>query len=487
MIHVLIYTLHWKIGGIERVIQHLIAGLQPRGYRFSIVTEDTPNPDRQFDLGPDVPVYFRSFAPFTEQSEAAMRRLILRINPDVAIVMGSGRTVSRLPISLMGTDIPVILSEHNSTSRLRLAFDASSDFLNGTRSYADFVHVLMEDYGIDALEPERIRVIGNPVFPQARRANVASRPPGDPHGNVILSAARYETNQKQPDLLIKAFALIADRNPDWRLEFHGDDWKGNKARLEAMVVEYGLADRITLNGHSDCVPDLICAAQIFAFPSAFEGFSLAATEALSHGLPLVAFEECEGLNQIVVNEVNGLLVPGSVKDVEAYAAALERLMQDEALRLRLAAAGPGSMERFAPEAFYREWERLLKDAAALRGRNRLANLSILEREYLRLVGSGTLFDRAAQQRKALSERFAAEKATLSRSFAAERKKLTRQLNLQVRLNKEIRKDEKLRARSRKPQRPKKISWRSRVKGFARRITPAPIWRFMYQVRKAFSS
>ncbi|HRK32673.1 MAG TPA: glycosyltransferase, partial [Tepidisphaeraceae bacterium] len=237
MTHVVIYTPHWKIGGIERVIQHLIAGLQPKGYRFSIVTEDTPNPDHQFDLGPDVPVYFRSFAPFSEQNEAAMRRLLLRINPDIALAMGSSRALYKVPRSLMDTDIPVILSEHNSTSKLRLAFDASSDFLNGTRSYADFVHVLMDEYGLDALEPERIRVIGNPVFPQVRRANVASRLPGDPRGNVILSAARYDPNQKQPDLLIKAFALIADRNPDWRVEFHGDDWKGNKAHLEALVAE----------------------------------------------------------------------------------------------------------------------------------------------------------------------------------------------------------------------------------------------------------
>ncbi|MDZ7909135.1 MAG: glycosyltransferase family 4 protein [Gemmobacter sp.] len=116
--HVVIYTRYWKIGGIERIIQSLTAGLRPMGYRFSIITEDLPDPDNQFDLGPDTPIYFREASPFTAENEAALRRLILRLAPDVAVAMGSSRALYKLPRSLVDTDIPVVLSEHNSSAHI---------------------------------------------------------------------------------------------------------------------------------------------------------------------------------------------------------------------------------------------------------------------------------------------------------------------------------------------------------------------------------
>lgn len=397
--HVVIYTRHWKIGGIERIIQSLTAGLRPMGYSFSIITEDLPDPENQFDLGPETPIYFRQLSPFNAENEAALRRLILRLAPDVAVSMGSSRALYKVPRSLVDTTIPVILSEHNSPAHICESLFGSTDFLGAIRSYGDLVHVLVDDFGLDAGEPERIRVIGNPVVQQSCFADVTDQRERRPEGNIILSVARYDLHQKQQHVLIEAFAQIASRYPDWRLDLYGDDWNEGKAHLAGLIAAHGLEDRIGLHGHSGDVMGLMLKAQILAFPSAFEGWGLAATEAMSHGLPVIAFAECSGVNSLVFDGVNGVLVNGPVTGVEAFAAGIERLMLDEALRKRLAAAGPASVAPYSAEEFLRKWDTILREAAARRGRNRLASLSFMERDYLRLIACGKLFDQINAERK----------------------------------------------------------------------------------------
>ena len=69
-----------------------------------------------------------------------------------------------------------------------------------------------------------------------------------------------------------------------------------------------------------------------------------------------------GVREIVTDGENGLLVPPG--DPDALAAAIRRFFADGALRERLRAAAPGSVDRFAPEPVYARLEALLQEAAA---------------------------------------------------------------------------------------------------------------------------
>lgn len=416
--HILIYTRHWKIGGIERIIKNMVDGLGPLGYQFSIVTEDTPNPDDQLDLGPDTPIYFRDFAPFHEKSQQALRKLIQRINPDVAISMGSSRAIYKVPRALVDTPIPVIISEHNSPAHIQESLHGDFDFLTAIRNFADRVHVLVDDFMPLGKGNENFRVIGNPAEVSDALSDVSDRSDNDPRGNAILFVARLHLHQKQPDILVKAFALIADKHPSWNLQIYGEDWYGGRAVIESLISGYGLEDRIILNDHSSDVPSLMKEAQLLAFPSAFEGWGLVATEALSHGVPVIAFADCTGVNQIVRHGKNGLLVNGSMRSPELFATALSDLIENEDLRLKMSAAAPASVAQYSLEAFCAHWDDLLKETAALYGQNRLANLTDTERHYFEIVGSGAIFDKAAQKRKGI----AAELAKLKRGSLYKRVK-----------------------------------------------------------------
>lgn len=134
--------------------------------------------------------------------------------------------------------------------------------------------------------------------------------------------------------LLRAFAAIAPRFPGLRLLCAGT---GSLQEIRRLATQLHVADRVECPGWIG--PERkraeLAAATLFALPSYAEGMPMALLEAMSWSLPVVA--TCVGgIPQLITNERNGLLIaPG---DVEALAAAIERLMNDPSLRQRLGTA-----------------------------------------------------------------------------------------------------------------------------------------------------
>lgn len=205
----------------------------------------------------------------------------------------------------------------------------------------------------EALQP-RLVLMPNaiaPVDPMLRSA--AIRQP------VVRAVGRL-AEVKRHDLLLDAWARIAAGFPDWRLEIFGEG--PLRPELEAQIARLGISGSARLMGHASDIQEKYLTASLLAHPAEFEGFGLAPAEALAAGLPVVGFADCPGVNRLVQDGTNGILVPGS-PDREArvagFAAALSTLMADPALRDRLAAAGPESMARYAPDRVIDLWEETL--------------------------------------------------------------------------------------------------------------------------------
>jgi glycosyltransferase involved in cell wall biosynthesis len=128
--------------------------------------------------------------------------------------------------------------------------------------------------------------------------------------------------------------------PSLRLLVVGDG--SERATLEALTTELGLAERTTFAGAvaPAAVPDFLAAADVVAVPSIHyhgyvDGLPNVALEGMAAGRPLVA-SRAGGLPELVRPGENGLLVPEN--DVRALADAIELLARDAALRERLGAA-----------------------------------------------------------------------------------------------------------------------------------------------------
>lgn len=154
---------------------------------------------------------------------------------------------------------------------------------------------------------------------------------------VALFVGRL-VERKSVDVLLRAWAesTAARRG---RLLLVGDG--PERARLEAMARELGIADRVHFAGERTDTLGFYAAADAFVFPSRREGLPNALLEAMSCGLPSIATRIGGCVD--VVTEGSGILVPAD--DVGALSAALDLLAGDAARRAQLATAGRRRVEQ----------------------------------------------------------------------------------------------------------------------------------------------
>lgn len=127
--------------------------------------------------------------------------------------------------------------------------------------------------------------------------------------------------------------------------------------LEHIIKSNKLEQQVFLKGTTDVVPIVLRHSDIFAFPSAHEGFSLALGEAMSIGLPTVAFKSCVSVNAMIEDGKQGFLCADGA---DAFAEGLEKLMRDKEFRIRMGQAAKQDMKKYAPEKIWDTWENLLK-------------------------------------------------------------------------------------------------------------------------------
>ena len=139
--------------------------------------------------------------------------------------------------------------------------------------------------------------------------------------------------------------------------------RGDVDRYRALAGDRGCAGRVHFVGPVRRPAPYYAAADAFVLPSAYETFSLALHEAAASGLPLVS-TPVSGANELVVDGVNGWLVPRSV---QAFVTRLLVLKGDKALRREMGAAARAGVERFTWDAmvdgYVEFYESVLGDAA----------------------------------------------------------------------------------------------------------------------------
>ena len=157
----------------------------------------------------------------------------------------------------------------------------------------------------------------------------------------IIFVGRLTKNHKRPQILIEAFAKLADKYPNWSVELWGQTFrKSFYAELQDMIKSNNLQNRVYLKGTSNNIPKVLKEA-----------------EGMCVGLPAVGYKSCVGVNELIIDGENGYLCDDGV---EAFTQALDKLMNDKNLRIQMGKAAKESMKQFAPHNIWSKWENLLK-------------------------------------------------------------------------------------------------------------------------------
>lgn len=175
--------------------------------------------------------------------------------------------------------------------------------------------------------------------------------------NTIIMIARVDGKQKRNHLLIEAFNLIKEKYPNWKVEFWGEkDYDKQYYKMCTKLIEkYKLSDRVVFCGTTNNVLEKLQRAKICAFPSAYEGFCLALTEAMAAELPCLGMLNAPSVNEVIIDGYNGFLCD----DTKELAEKLSRLMDDETLRKQMGINAKESIEKYAPEIVWQQWEDLI--------------------------------------------------------------------------------------------------------------------------------
>jgi glycosyltransferase involved in cell wall biosynthesis len=197
---------------------------------------------------------------------------------------------------------------------------------------------LADSCRVSGVPNERVLQIDNAIdadeYTRRMSREEAKKRLGWPPQRFLIGAVGRLSHEKGFDLLIHAVAKLVGQERDVGLAIAGDG--AEQAALERLVSECGMSERVRLLGFQSELIPFYEAMDAYVLSSRREGLPNVLLEAMAIAVPVVATRTA-GVPNLIDDEVNGLLI--DVGDVDGMAAAVARLMDDPALRQRLADAG----------------------------------------------------------------------------------------------------------------------------------------------------
>jgi glycosyltransferase involved in cell wall biosynthesis len=196
---------------------------------------------------------------------------------------------------------------------------------------------------------ENFVVIGNPIHTIQNHEEIKKE-------NIILSIGRL-IKTKHHDELIQIFSEIVSR--EWKLIIVGDDAlkQRNKEKLEILVRNLGLQDRVKLVGKHLDVDSFYNKAKIFAFTSSSEGFPNVIGEAMSAGLPVISYNCVAGPSDLIHHEKSGYLI--KQHDKKGFKEALDNLIKNEDLRNKFGQEAKLRIQEFSINNIGKKFEKTI--------------------------------------------------------------------------------------------------------------------------------
>ncbi|MDR1359370.1 MAG: glycosyltransferase [Deltaproteobacteria bacterium] len=347
-------------GGISAISSALANGMADRGHRVTLYTTATWKRRSLYPLRGKVDLRFYRFTDKNLKIQK-LREELRRLNPDVcAPLLPDGRHLV-WAVTLLGSGIPLLYSEHHSPWIIEKEWWSRKGRL-AVLSGADRIHLLLPSFA--ASVPEWllpiVRVIPNPAPGIKEQADAAGRGSGRKR---LLWLARLQEPLKQCRLALDAFALLAARFPEWDMHVVGDG--PDRKMIHKHAASLGLSKRLVLHGEATDVFPHYLAAQLFCISSRAEGMPNTLLEAQACGLPAVGFAGCDGVAELIRPGENGLLA--EEMSTACLAGRLSELMGDAEARTRMGENARLVSTEYSLNGFLDAWENLFHETSACKG------------------------------------------------------------------------------------------------------------------------
>lgn len=346
-------------GGAERVVSLLANKMAEQGHQVEIICLKFN--DVYYKLHPEVKVTLAMQQTKNRITEVFwLRKYFKQVNPDVVIAFTEGVYCFTIA-ALLGTKIPVIASERLDPSAMTWKRNLLKRLLLPYAAWLVVQTKTIKDYFPKNIQ-KKTSVIYNPVKDEALASSIENGKlkMENTEGPRIISVARLFP-QKNQEMMIQAFAKIADKYPDWKLVIYGEG--PLRDSLQLTIDSLQLSERVLLPGRTEKVIDELRKSKIFCLSSDYEGMSNSMIEAICVGLPIVS-TKVSGTDELIQDGVNGLLV--DIGDEQGMTDALEKLIQDEELMKKMGEKSLKMKPQFQLDTIVEEWLRLIKSVTGMK-------------------------------------------------------------------------------------------------------------------------
>ena len=175
----------------------------------------------------------------------------------------------------------------------------------------------------------------------------------------LISVGRLSSEKGFLDLL-RVFRLLRKDYPDWKLDIVGD---GNeKDNLLRYIKTHKLENDVTLHGFQkkEYIDNLMNKSSIYLMTSYTESFGIVLIEAMSHGIPCIAFDSAEGSKEIINSGENGYLIKN--RNIDMMVKKIGDLINDLDERKRIGKNARESVKKYTRDVVGGEWFTLIEES-----------------------------------------------------------------------------------------------------------------------------
>lgn len=362
---------HW--GGIERVLADKMNLLVKMfGYEVYMLTADQGCHPIPYQLDKDIHLedinirfyqqyQYRGLKRFWlayQLKKYCMQRVkhcIRTIKPDIIVCTTANYVDLDVLVKVKG-DIPLIIESHSIFHRTM-----SGSGWKGLYGRYMFKRSFKKAHAVvtltegDALEWRKsqpnVKVIPNVVhLNEGRTSKLCNK--------HVIFVGRLDYQKCPMDVLV-VWKKVFQRHPDWNLDIYGEGEQ--KGDLEEKL--YSLNMNVNLYKPTSFIFDCYRDSSILVSTSLYEPFGLVFPEAMSCGLPVVAFDCPYGPSDIITDGVDGFLIKN--RDVDAFVDKVCLLIEDEDLRRQMGQNGIASSQRYRADVIMPKWIELFKQLTSV--------------------------------------------------------------------------------------------------------------------------
>ena len=286
-----------------------------------------------------------------------LRDFLKEVQPDILCAF-MHRPNFRALTAALGLRTPVIISIRNNPApfyssatdrfQIRWLFPHAAGCVYQTAEQREFFKPYLQ---------ENSRVILNPVN---QKYIDLPNPDYECQEKVVVQSSRL-VDFKNQAMLLRAFVRVHAVHPDWSLKIYGPDSEdGTKEKLEKIIQENHAENWMQLMGGTDRLEELIPKASIYTLPSNYEGMPNALMEAMAMGMPCISTDCPSGAPRILIQDGrNGILIP--VGDEDAMAEAIQKLIENPALRKSLGQEARKIREIAGTDEIFGQWKTYMEE------------------------------------------------------------------------------------------------------------------------------